>query len=134
MACSELTLSNNPNPNSLKNRFARRFVRALMRIQKSPSNYSPGEISKRRRKIKSAANAAMASAVGSTKVWSQAVLRRIRPSRSHSAFRRRRRRALFRRIGKNRSSLKKKRGVNEEEEEEEIVGFGQEKKLRKLVP
>ncbi|XP_062081111.1 transcription factor IBH1-like [Humulus lupulus] len=136
----------NPNPNSLKNRFTKGFIRALMRIQKSPASNSPGEISKRRRKIKTAANAAMASAVGSRKVWSQAVLRRIRSNRSQSARRHRRCRALFKRIGKiNSNSMKKKRGIingssssshekDEEEEEEEIVGFGQEKKLRKLVP
>ncbi|XP_030496016.2 transcription factor IBH1-like [Cannabis sativa] len=128
--------SPNPNPNSLKNRFAKGFIRALMRIHKSPSNNnnnSPREISKRRRRIKTAANAAMASAVGSRKVlWSQAVLRKIRNNRpgSHGGSRSSRRVIFKRSIINQKSFVKKKR------EEEEIVGFGEddEKKLRKVVP
>ncbi|PON65959.1 IBH1 transcription factor [Trema orientale] len=125
----------NLNPNSLKTRFAQRFIRALTRIQnQQPKSSSPGEISKRHSRVKIAANAAMASAVGPSRVWSQALLRRIRNrSNQNQAPRHRRRRALFKRIGTNsmkRKGLKEKRGT----EEGQLVGFGKEKKLRKVVP
>ncbi|PON75114.1 IBH1 transcription factor [Parasponia andersonii] len=124
----------NPNPNSLKTRFAQRFIRALMRIQnQQPKSSSPGEISKRHRKVNTAANAAMASAVGPRRVWSQALLWRIRNRSNRNQARHRRRRALFKRIGTNsmkRKGLKERRGT----EEGQLVGFGKEKKLRKLVP
>lgn len=127
--------SSSPNPNSLKRRFAKGFLRALMRIQKqgqpkSPSSNSPREIAKRRRQIKIAADAAMASAVGPSRVWSQAVLWRIRNNNKNHNNRNRRcgRRSsgsVFRRIGACNSIPKAKRDGK---------AIGKEKRLRKVVP
>lgn len=125
----------NLNPNSLKTRFAKGFIRAFRRIQnqQQPKSSSPREILKRCHKVKVAANAAMASAVGSRRVWSQAVLRRIRnQSKQNQAHRRRCRHALLKRVGMN--SMMKKKSLKEKRGTEELVCFGKEKKLRKLVP
>lgn len=69
---------------SYKYRFVQGFIRALKRINRqklatSPfSRSSPREICKRYLKVKSAADASMASAVGLRRAWSRALLQRIR--------------------------------------------------------
>ena len=105
--------------NSIRTRFACGFLRTLKRLPKtratSPST-SPGEISKRCRIIKMAADVSMASAVGPRRAWSRAVIRRIRSQRRQRLVRRTRR-------GERKKSGK---GVG--------GGAGQTECLRKLVP
>ncbi|XP_059663632.1 transcription factor IBH1-like [Cornus florida] len=83
MAPCSLTLKRSSNGSSIKTRFAYRFLRGFKRLNKDkPINSNTSscaiEIYNRYRLIKFAANASMASAVGSRRVWSRAVLRRIR--------------------------------------------------------
>eukprot|EP00262_Sarcandra_glabra_P019859 TRINITY_DN770_c0_g2_i2.p1 TRINITY_DN770_c0_g2~~TRINITY_DN770_c0_g2_i2.p1 ORF type:complete len:159 (-),score=10.03 TRINITY_DN770_c0_g2_i2:163-639(-) len=75
------------NPNSIKPIFASNFLRALARINlhKPNSSYpSFRTILQRSRKIKLAAEASMASAVGSKKAWSRAVLQKLRSRRART--------------------------------------------------
>lgn len=69
----------------------------------------------------------MASAVGPSRVWSQAVLWRIWNQK-------RRRPGFFKRIRVN--PVKVKRGINDRKKGKEVgvVNIGQEKRLRKVVP
>ncbi|KAM1892120.1 hypothetical protein ACFX14_035313 [Malus domestica] len=78
---------NSPNPNSLKSRFTKGLVKALIRINKnhprsssssSSISSSPREIRRRYHKIKTAAYASMACAVGRRRAWSRALLWKIR--------------------------------------------------------
>ncbi|KAB2636677.1 transcription factor IBH1-like [Pyrus ussuriensis x Pyrus communis] len=76
---------NSPNPNSLKSRFTKGFVKALIRINKnhprsasSSISSSPREIRRRYHKIKTASYASMACAVGRRRAWSRALLWKIR--------------------------------------------------------
>ncbi|PSR94973.1 Transcription factor like [Actinidia chinensis var. chinensis] len=82
------------NPNSIKTRFAYKFLRALKRLNKrrptSPPH--PNEIFRWFRMIKTASYSSMASAVGSRKGWSQAMLRKIWCRALETRRRRRRRR------------------------------------------
>ncbi|CAL5427102.1 unnamed protein product [Camellia sinensis] len=106
-------------PNSIKTRFAYGFLRALNSLNKnkpsSPS--SPKVIFRRCRMIKLAADASMASAVGSRRAWSRAVLCKIRCQRA-LAMRGRIRSGGFRR----------KSGAGKG------FGVGRTDGLRKLVP
>lgn len=76
------------NPNSIKTRFTHRFLRALKRLRKntkSPTAASPPpSFSLRYQTVKMAADASMAAAVGPRRVWSRAILRKVR-SRGFSA-------------------------------------------------
>ncbi|CAN6684904.1 unnamed protein product [Malus baccata var. baccata] len=77
---------NSPNPNSLKSRFTKGLVKALIRINNnhprssssSSISSSPREIRRRYHKIKTAAYASMACAVGRRRAWSRALLWKIR--------------------------------------------------------
>ncbi|KAM7521893.1 hypothetical protein LguiA_011795 [Lonicera macranthoides] len=109
------------NPTSLKTKFAYNFLQALKKLNKQSSGASPV------RQIKFAADASMASAVGSSRSWSLAVLWRIR-NRS------RLRRALKKRHIKSSTShpslRRNKRSGNPRKDQR----LGQEDMLRKLVP
>ncbi|BBH09966.1 ILI1 binding bHLH 1 [Prunus dulcis] len=71
---------------SVKSRFTKGFLQALKRIQgqrsRSPNVSSPREMCRRYLSVKIAADASMASAVGSRRAWSRALLTKIR---SHGA-------------------------------------------------
>ncbi|KAL5562211.1 hypothetical protein UlMin_031958 [Ulmus minor] len=117
-----------PNSSSLKKKFAKRFLRALLRIyrhqQQRPNSLSSREIKKCCRRVRFAADASMASAVGSRRLWSQALLWKIRYQARNRAF--------LRRVGTN---IAKRKGLKAEKRGGKIEGLiGQEKKLRKLVP
>ncbi|GAB4830346.1 hypothetical protein Ancab_019985 [Ancistrocladus abbreviatus] len=77
--------SSSLNSRSLKTRFALRFLRALKKItnRRPTSRSSSREISRRVQRVKLAADASMASAVGPRKAWSRAILLKHR-SRSHA--------------------------------------------------
>ncbi|MCD9646409.1 hypothetical protein HAX54_036218 [Datura stramonium] len=93
------------SPSSIKTRFAYRFLRALRKLnqQKKPNSR------KQYHRVKLAAYASMASAVGSKRAWSRALLWKIR----------------------NRNLMKKKRRCYVSENPREEIGFVE---LRKLVP
>ncbi|XP_058093550.1 transcription factor IBH1 [Magnolia sinica] len=68
-----------PERQSLKTMFAFRFLGALARInQRRSSSSAATTIIKRSRRIKLAADASMASTVGTKRDWSRAVLRKLR--------------------------------------------------------
>lgn len=80
-----------PNSSSsLKSRFTQGFLRALKRLNRQPppssssppqTASSPKEMCRRYLRIRIAADASMASAVGSRRAWSRALLLKIRSSR-----------------------------------------------------
>ncbi|KAH7518752.1 transcription factor IBH1 [Ziziphus jujuba] len=119
------------NPNSLKRRFTKVFLKALKKIYRhksKTSSSSPREIWRRYRRVKLAADASMAFSVGTRRLWSQAVLWRIRSQARNRAFVKRISTSL--RVKKR--SLK---GKKLEEDHDLIDGYdNQEIKLRKLVP
>ncbi|KAL6978896.1 hypothetical protein U1Q18_020563 [Sarracenia purpurea var. burkii] len=112
-------------PNSIKTRFAYGFIKALKRLNKnkpkSSSSSSPKAIFRGYRRVKMAADASIASAVGSRRGWSRAMLWKIHRARSFRAFGRRkssggiRKRVLGRKAGKE-------------------IGFPRTDELRNLVP
>ncbi|KAK9944594.1 hypothetical protein M0R45_010155 [Rubus argutus] len=84
-------LSLSPNNSSLKSRFTLGFLRALKRLNmqtssspsppqtvSSSSSSSPREMCRRYLRIRIAADASMASAVGSRRAWSRTLLLKIR--------------------------------------------------------
>ncbi|TXG55707.1 hypothetical protein EZV62_020963 [Acer yangbiense] len=85
-----LLLSGNPSgggSSCIKSRFTRGFLRALIKMKKqnynqptssSSSSSSRREMFRRYRRVKIAADKSMAVAVGSTRLWSRAMLSRIR--------------------------------------------------------
>nr|WKE35163.1 basic helix-loop-helix family protein [Rosa persica] len=83
------------NSSSLKSRFALGFLRALKRLNRQPSSSSsssppqtvssPREMCRRYLRIRIAADASMASAVGSRRAWSRALLLKIRSRQSRSS-------------------------------------------------
>ncbi|GMN50201.1 hypothetical protein TIFTF001_019361 [Ficus carica] len=98
-----------------KYRFVQGFLRSLKRInrRKPTSNVSsPREICRRFLEVKSAADASMASAVGSRRAWSRALLQKTR--------------------SQDRSFGNNKLDVEEEENINGVVWKANE--LRKLVP
>lgn len=118
------------NPNSIKTRFTHRFLRALKRLRKNKSRTAtssqPSALGQYR-KVKLAADASMAAAVGPRRVWSRAMLWKIR-SRGFSA-RRRGRRSCGGVVRRRRSVHMGKRGGK--------LGFRGDRKteeLRRLVP
>ncbi|KAK4778262.1 hypothetical protein SAY87_018449 [Trapa incisa] len=69
--------------NSIKRRFALKFLRTLVRIRKSthqpsPSQSSTWEIRRRAQRIKLAAYSSMARTVGSKRAWSRALTMKLR--------------------------------------------------------
>ncbi|GMI66342.1 ILI1 binding bHLH 1 [Hibiscus trionum] len=131
------------NPNSLKSRFATRFLRALNQINaRKPisSSSSPGEIFQRYRRIKVAADMSMAYSVRSRRTWSRATLWRLR-----TRSRRRRLASLGRRSSvKTRTTtaashlaavVVEKTSHGKENKEDDGGGVGVEaEELRELVP
>ncbi|KAH7518753.1 transcription factor IBH1 [Ziziphus jujuba] len=116
-------LSSTSITSTIKSRFTQGFLRALKRINRqkprtgTPPPSSSREICKRYLKVKVAADASMACAVGSRRAWSRAMLRKIR---SQSTCVKVRRRTRFR---------MKKKESNEKED-----GNPKAMELRKLVP
>ncbi|XP_050366500.1 transcription factor IBH1-like [Argentina anserina] len=81
-----------PNSSNLKARFTLRFLRALKRLNRQPLSppppktvSSPREMCRRYLKIRIAADASMASAVGSRRAWSRALLLKIRSRQCRSS-------------------------------------------------
>ncbi|XP_062081117.1 transcription factor IBH1-like [Humulus lupulus] len=130
---------------SYKYRFVQGFIRALKRInsqkQRLVSSWSscssPAEISKRYLKVKSAADASMAAAVGPRRAWSRAMLRKIiaknRGSPDQLIRRRSRSCKKIRRRRSNVKSIMKKRYKNNETDIDNKESF-EAMELRKIVP
>ncbi|CAL8177795.1 unnamed protein product [Prunus armeniaca] len=90
---------NSPNPNSLKYRFTKGLLKALARINKHQprsSSSSSREIQRRYRRIKTAAYASMACAVGTRRAWSRELLWKIRNQARNGG--------VLRRIGRSTTS------------------------------
>lgn len=113
------------NPCSIKSRFTHVFLRALMRIHrkpKRPSLNSSREIRVRYRRIRIAAYASMASAVGSRRAWSRAMFSKIRKYQQPGRHRGR----MFRAKTNMHGAMRRRRRTR--------GGFGGANELRKLVP
>ncbi|KAK9993074.1 hypothetical protein SO802_022777 [Lithocarpus litseifolius] len=112
-----------PTSSTIKSRFTRRFLRALLKInrQRTRTPSSPMEICQRYLKVKLAADVSMASAVGSRRAWSRAMLAKIR----HGV-----------RTGSMCSlTMMRKRKIYHRKKSTKEVGIvGNAKVLRKLVP
>ncbi|CAL9023115.1 unnamed protein product [Prunus brigantina] len=119
---------NSPNPNSLKYRFTKGLLKALARINKHQprsSSSSSREIQRRYRRIKTAAYASMACAVGTRRAWSRELLWKIRNQARNGG--------VLRRIGRSTTSTHypmKKRSQKKPVE----AGLGRVDELRKVVP
>lgn len=96
-----------PNPNAIKARFAKKFVEAMRRVNKSR-----GSRRDRYKRYRVAACASMASAVGPQRAWSRAVLRKMMKRRGEVITTKRKR--------TNPRQL--------------TLGLGQEEDLRGIVP
>ncbi|CAK9140861.1 unnamed protein product [Ilex paraguariensis] len=113
------------NPSSIKTRFAYLFLRNLKRLNKyRPTSSSSRAVYQRYGMIKFAADASMASAVGSRRAWSRATLLKIRNRALNCTFLKRRRIHALRR----RRAERKSRNPRQE------CAFGQANELRRLVP
>ncbi|GLU08047.1 hypothetical protein SLE2022_249760 [Rubroshorea leprosula] len=113
----------NPSSSSVKSRFTRRFLRALIKINRQkPSSSSSREIFLRYRRIRIAADKAMACVIGSRRAWSRAVLRRIKNQKGKRLA----------------DSLRRSNGIHGMKKmvakEEDEISYEQENELRKLVP
>lgn len=112
---------------SLKSRFTKGFLQALKRIHgqrsRSPNVSSPREMCRRYLSVKIAADASMASAVGSRRAWSRALLTKIRSHRAPRVCK-----YSARRID---NSKKKKKKC---EDGQEIGVNSEANELRKFVP
>ncbi|KAJ4847948.1 hypothetical protein Tsubulata_012155 [Turnera subulata] len=116
------------NPRSLKSRFTKGFLRSLRKIHKErPTSTSPREIFQRYRKVKTAADKSLASAVGSGRAWSRAMLCKCKNQGK-------RRPVLVRRINNNRAMKRSELTEKKSGDDDEEVGFDQASGLRKLVP
>ncbi|GMH30978.1 hypothetical protein Nepgr_032821 [Nepenthes gracilis] len=130
----------NPHPSSCSNgrsirtRFARRFLRALKKIgsKGSSSRPSPRDISWRCRRVKIAADASMASAVGPRRVWSRTMLNMLR-SRSHACLHASRL-GNSRRPGADRHAVGKRKRLVLKRKLPNRLGLNQVNQLRRLVP
>ncbi|KAF5746268.1 transcription factor IBH1-like [Tripterygium wilfordii] len=112
---------NSYSPSStLKSRFTRRFLRALMKINSGQQTASPRDVHRRYRRVRIAADKSLALAVGSRRSWSRALLCKIRTQKR----RHRRRCASTRRISSTTSTQREK-----------CLGLkGKSRELQKLVP
>ncbi|ONH92694.1 hypothetical protein PRUPE_8G190000 [Prunus persica] len=114
---------------SVKSRFTKGFLQALKRIQgqrsRSPNVSSPREMCRRYLSVKIAADASMASAVGSRRAWSRALLTKIR---SHGAPR------VYKYSARRIDNSKKKKKKKKCEDGEEIGVNSEANELRKFVP
>ncbi|PRQ25354.1 putative transcription factor bHLH family [Rosa chinensis] len=124
--------SSRPNSSSLKSRFTLGFLRALKRLNRQPSSSSssqpqtvssPREMCRRYLRIRIAADASMASAVGSRRAWSRALLLKIRSRQSRSSN------SSARRV-----SMKKKCLGEKIKKKKKLKCCKEIKKLRKFVP
>ncbi|KAK3184690.1 hypothetical protein Dsin_031976 [Dipteronia sinensis] len=149
-----LLLPGNPSGGSsscIKSRFTRGFLRALIKMKKqnynqptssSSSSSSRREVFRRRyRRVKIAADKSMAVAVGSTRLWSRAMLSRIRHQYQQQRWR-------YHRSNFNHQPIKVKRLVIEKKKKEKLRikqkeegsddhhrrGLRDAGELRKLVP
>lgn len=108
---------------SIKSRFTRGFLRALDRINKQKPS-TTREICKRYLRVKVAADASMASAVGSKRAWSRAMLLKMRLGRRRTS-------GDFRIMKKKK---KNKKISSTDRDEEEVNGIRKAEELRELVP
>ncbi|XWS47146.1 hypothetical protein CRYUN_Cryun14cG0128300 [Craigia yunnanensis] len=130
------------NPSSsLKSRFTPRFLRALTKInaQKPISPSSPREIFQRYRRIKVAADKSMAYSVRSRRIWSRAMLWKLRSRSCRQLTSSRRRRSVKTSTITSRKATMKKTSHEKENKattgEDHQVGFvGQADELREIVP
>ncbi|KAF3435114.1 hypothetical protein FNV43_RR22201 [Rhamnella rubrinervis] len=114
-------LSSSCSMTNIKSRFTHGFLRALSRINtRKPS--TTREICKRFLRVKLAADASMASAVGSRRAWSRAMLLKMRL---------RRRTCRDSRITNDK---KKKKKMSGSDQKEEVNGIRKAEELRGLVP
>ncbi|XP_021907122.1 transcription factor IBH1 [Carica papaya] len=123
---------------SLKSRFTRRFLPALIEITKQPltsiaSSSSPNQLFRRYNRVKIAADKSMVRAVGSKRAWTRALLFKIRNQA--------RRRGLARRIRSQSLMIKRSTSIiasttcgKDEKKEEDDDRVEQVEELRKLVP
>ncbi|KAF5470278.1 hypothetical protein F2P56_010802 [Juglans regia] len=122
------SISSNP-ASTVKSRFTNGFLKALLRINRqritSTTAYTPREIFRGYLRVKIAADVSMASAIGSRRAWSRAMLRKVR---SHGRDGAQVRRMSFLAMRKRNLYGKKIKCV------EEDVGCYQANVLRKLVP
>lgn len=133
-------LSANPSirTSSIKSRFTRGLVRALIRMKRK-NNYQPcsrREMFRRYSRVKIAADKSMAVAVGSRRAWSRAMLWRIYHHHHHHQTWRYNQLMIKKRLAIDKKQKKKKKKLKKEEDDrqEEERGFGKAGELRKLVP
>ncbi|KAJ9176667.1 hypothetical protein P3X46_011953 [Hevea brasiliensis] len=121
------------NPSSsLKSRFTKTFLRSLIKINKQrPFPYCPREIFQRCHRVKTAADKSLARAAGSRRVWSRAMLCKIR---NRSLRRGCQQRPSVRRIIIGYQTTKKGYCLQKKMSDDQEVGTDQASKLRKLVP
>ncbi|XP_040992451.1 transcription factor IBH1-like isoform X1 [Juglans microcarpa x Juglans regia] len=114
---------------TVKSRFTCGFLRALWRInrQRRTTSASSREIRRRYLRVKVAADVSMASAVGSRRAWSRAILlRKIRNQGQNGTVRVRRMSNIL--------GMMRKRNIRGNYKCTEEVGTCQAEQLRKLVP
>ncbi|XP_040993746.1 transcription factor IBH1-like [Juglans microcarpa x Juglans regia] len=120
------SISSNP-ASTVKSRFTNGFLQALLRINRqritSTTAYTPREIFRGYLRVKIAADVSMASAIGSRRAWSRAILRKVR---SHGRDGAQVRRMSF--------LAMRKRNLYGNIKCVEDAGFHQANVLRKLVP
>ncbi|KAF5446484.1 hypothetical protein F2P56_032111 [Juglans regia] len=114
---------------TVKSRFACGFLRALWRInrqRRTSTSASSREICRRYLRVKVAADVSMASAVGSRRAWSRAILLRKLRNQGQNGTVRVRRMSNIPRM--------RKRNICGNKCTEEVAGTCQAEQLRKLVP
>ncbi|KAG6628886.1 hypothetical protein I3843_14G045100 [Carya illinoinensis] len=118
------SISSNP-ASTVKSRFTNGFLQALLRInrQRTSTAYTPREIFRGYLRVKIAADVSMASAIGSRRAWSRAVLRKVRSHRRDGA-----------QVRRMSFLAMRKRNLYGKIKCDEDVGFYQANVLRKLVP
>lgn len=117
---------------TFKSRFTKGFLQALQRInrQRSISSSinipSPMEMCRRYLSVKNAADAAMASAVGTRRAWSSTLLTKI--NRSHKGSQ------IYNCSARRTDNSKKRMKMKKYDDEEEIGTICEADELRKFVP
>nr|DAD24247.1 TPA_asm: hypothetical protein HUJ06_025710 [Nelumbo nucifera] len=122
------SLSSNP---CRKTSFTRRFLRALAEIRREePNSSSHVDISRRCQRIKVAAYASMASAVGSKRAWSRAMICKVR---NRAICRASMRQKIKISKWKKAVANKHRRDVNQEDELRRLVPGGKSMDFCKLL-
>lgn len=119
----------NPTTSRVKSRFTTRFVRSLTKIriqlQQPPTGSCHGDIYKRYRQVKIAADKSLALAVGTRRAWSRALLWKIRHRHRRHRLTTQSRMILCRNMN---HCLVKKKITGEKKKKDKGDG------LRKLIP